>query len=102
MTRYLTIEEVLYLHRLVLEQSGGSGGIRDSDGLESALAQPRMTFGGHELHPQIAERQQRSAILWYAIIHSLMETSAPDTPRWRRSWYSTAGSWMSVSMSKKP
>ena len=48
MIRYLTLEEVLELHRLVLEQSGGLGGVRDLGGLESALAQPQMTCGGQD------------------------------------------------------
>lgn len=38
MTRYLTLEEALELHRLVLNQSGGLEGVRDLCGLESALA----------------------------------------------------------------
>lgn len=38
--RYLTIAEVLYLHRMVIAQAGGASGIRDLGGLESATAQP--------------------------------------------------------------
>jgi phage I-like protein len=34
MIRYLTLEEVLELHRLALEQSGGLEGVRDLGGLE--------------------------------------------------------------------
>jgi death-on-curing protein len=56
MIRYLTLEEVLELHRLALEQSGGMEGVRDLGGLESALAQPRMTFGGQDLYPSLAEK----------------------------------------------
>lgn len=56
MIRYLTLEEALELHRLALEQSGGLDGIRDFGGLESALAQPRMTFGGQDLYPSLAEK----------------------------------------------
>ena len=41
--RYLTIAEVLYLHRMVIAQSGGASGIRDLGGLESATAQPLAT-----------------------------------------------------------
>ena len=54
--RYLTLNEVLELYHRVMEQSGGAVGIRDLNGLESALAQPRMTFGGQELYPTIAEK----------------------------------------------
>ena len=39
--RYLTIEEVLELHRLVITQSGGGSGVRDPNAQDSALAQPR-------------------------------------------------------------
>ncbi len=44
--RYLTLAEVLELHRRVLEQSGGAEGIRDLGSVESAIAQPQMAFGG--------------------------------------------------------
>jgi hypothetical protein len=43
--RFLTLEELLELHRLVVSQTGGRSGLRDRGGMESALAQPRMTFG---------------------------------------------------------
>ena len=54
--RYLTIAEVLYLHRMVIAQSGGSSGIRDLGGLESAIAQPLTKFGGSDLYPGVAEK----------------------------------------------
>jgi death-on-curing protein len=54
--RYLTLAEVLELHRLLVEQSGGAEGLRDLGGLESALAQPRMTFDEKQLYPTIEEK----------------------------------------------
>ena len=54
--RYLTIAEVLYLHRMVIAQSGGSSGIRDLGGLESAIAQPLATFAGSDLYSGVAEK----------------------------------------------
>ena len=54
--RYLTLSETMELYRLVMAQSGGAVGILNLDALESALAQPRMTFGGKELYPSIAEK----------------------------------------------
>jgi death-on-curing protein len=54
--RYLTLKEALELHRRIIEQSGGSGGIRDLGALESALAQPLMTFDGEDLYPTIVEK----------------------------------------------
>ena len=54
--RYLTLAEVLALHRLVVEQTGGSAAVRDLGALESAVAQPRMTFEGHDLYATVAEK----------------------------------------------
>jgi len=54
--RYLTVGEVLELYSRVMEQSGGGVGIRDLGGLESAVAQPRMTFNGNELYPTIMDK----------------------------------------------
>lgn len=54
--RYLTLDEVLELYRRIIEQSGGSAGIANQGALESALAQPRMSFGGEDLYPTIVEK----------------------------------------------
>ena len=51
MTRYLSIHELLALHERIAEQSGGGIGLRDLGLLESALAQPRQSFGGKDLYP---------------------------------------------------
>jgi death on curing protein len=54
--RFLTLIEVLQLHRSVLERTGGAFGIRDIGLLESAIAQPRMSFGDQELYPEAVEK----------------------------------------------
>lgn len=54
--RYLTLGEVLALHRLLIDSSGGAVGVRDRGALESAVAQPRMTFGGDDLYPDLASK----------------------------------------------
>ena len=54
--RYLTFSEVLELHRRIILQSGGTPGVLNLSALESAVAQPRMTFGGTDLYPTIAEK----------------------------------------------
>ena len=56
MMRYLTLSEVLELHRLAIEQSGGADGIRDQGGLESAVAQPATTYTGQDLYPGVVEK----------------------------------------------
>ncbi|MBW4653696.1 MAG: Fic family protein [Kaiparowitsia implicata GSE-PSE-MK54-09C] len=53
---YLTLIEVLELHRRVIEQSGGALGIRDVGLLESAIAQPRMAFSKEDLYPSLLEK----------------------------------------------
>jgi death-on-curing protein len=65
MIRYLTLIEVLYLHRQVINQSGGSLGVRDLGLLESAVAQPKMTFGGEDLYPTVIDK---AAALAFSII----------------------------------
>jgi death on curing protein len=65
MTRYLSLAEVLELHRLTLQQSGGRDGVRDLGGLESAVAQPRMTFGARDLYPGLAEK---ASTLCYSLV----------------------------------
>jgi len=54
--RYLTLAEVVELHRLVLRAAGGPPGVRSLAGLESALAQPKATFEGRDLYPTLIEK----------------------------------------------
>jgi death-on-curing protein len=67
MMRYLNLVEVLALHRQIIEQSKGAMGIRDLGSLESALAQPRMTFAGEDLYPTIVDK---ASALGFSIPHS--------------------------------
>ena len=53
MIRYLTLGELIELHHQVMQQSQGVIDIRDIGALESAISQPRMTFGGEDLHPTL-------------------------------------------------
>ena len=48
--RYLSIEEVVELHRRIILQSGGGVGLRDRGALEAAVWQPLQTFGGEDLY----------------------------------------------------
>jgi death on curing protein len=54
--RYLTVGEVLEIYNRVMKQSGGAVGVLDLGALESAVAQPRMTFNGEELYPTMIEK----------------------------------------------
>jgi death on curing protein len=59
--RYLSLEELLVVYEHVIRQSGGTAGIRDQGGIESALAQPEMTYGGEDLYPSLAEKASAMA-----------------------------------------
>lgn len=74
--RFLTLIEVLELHRRIIEPSGRALGIRDIGLLESAIAQPRMTFGGEELYPSLLEK---SAALGFSIMmnHPFLDGNKP-------------------------
>ncbi len=61
----LTFEQVLLVHAQLIAQSGGSQGIRDRNAIESALAQPSMTFGGQDLYPTLADK---AAALGFSLI----------------------------------
>ena len=54
--RYVTLGEVVELHRRLLQTTGGTPGIRDFGALESAVAQPKATFGGADLYPTLVEK----------------------------------------------
>jgi death on curing protein len=63
--RYLSLGEVLLLHARVLERSGGATGLRDLGALQSALAQPTMTFDEHDLYPTL---ETKAAALAYSLV----------------------------------
>jgi len=63
----LTLEQVLKLHKRVIEQSGGAVGVRNQEGLESALAQPRMSYADQELYPTLIEKV---AALGFSLINN--------------------------------
>jgi len=65
--RYLTLSEVLEVHRQVMAQTGGAEGLIHLPALESALAQPQMIFGGEDLYPTLADK---AAALGYALIQN--------------------------------
>jgi len=52
----LTTDQVVRLQELVIAQSGGLPGVKNIGMVDSAVAQPKMTFGGDELYPSLAEK----------------------------------------------
>jgi death-on-curing protein len=64
---YLSISEVVELHRRIIEQSGGSTGLRDLGRLESSVMEPLQTFNNHELYPAVIDK---AAALGYFLIQN--------------------------------
>ena len=50
---FLTLAEVVEVHRDQIERYGGRGGVRDIRLLESALAAPAASAGGEYAHPDL-------------------------------------------------
>ena len=65
--RFLSLGDVLELYRRIVEETGGATGIRDLNGLQSALAQPRMTFEGKHLYPSVAAK---AAALGFSLVRN--------------------------------
>ena len=53
---FLSVDDVLAIHRRVIDEFGGDPGLRDRGLLESAVAMPQSTFDGEELHAGLAEK----------------------------------------------
>lgn len=47
---YLTVQQVLDVHKSILNQYGGSHGLRSQELLESAVFRMKATFGGVDLY----------------------------------------------------
>ncbi len=52
----LGFRQVLWIHRRVIEETGGSYELRDEGLLRSALARPHASFGGQDLYPTLYEK----------------------------------------------
>jgi death-on-curing protein len=50
---FLTADDLLTIHRRMIEDFGGDPGLRDRGLLESAAGMPRAMFAGEYLHPDV-------------------------------------------------
>ncbi|MBI5620630.1 type II toxin-antitoxin system death-on-curing family toxin [Candidatus Gottesmanbacteria bacterium] len=67
--KYLTTEDVLLLHHLSIEKSGGSHGLRDAGLLDASIHRPQATFDGEDLYPRLFDKAG-------ALCHSLIKNHA--------------------------
>lgn len=63
--RVLNKQQVLMLHRQLVEETGGSPELRDEGLLESALNAPFQSFGDTSAYPSL---QQKAARLGYGLV----------------------------------
>lgn len=63
---YLTNEQVLFIHFLIIKETGGIHGIRDLPLLQSAVSRPMATFDNNDLYPDIFSKAA-------AIMHSVIK-----------------------------
>jgi len=61
----LNKDTVQLLHQFLIDEFGGTHGLRDDGMLESALAMPFMTFDGLELYPTL---EQKAAQLCFGLL----------------------------------
>lgn len=52
----ISIAKVIQLHDQLIDRDGGSKGVRDSGGLEAALARPFATFDQQDLYPSAFDK----------------------------------------------
>ena len=63
--KYITPEQAIYYQQKIVEETGGSIGLRDLGLLESALARPQASYGGEDLYPTIIDK---AAALFHSLI----------------------------------
>ena len=59
--RRLTTAQVLQMHHLLIKETGGSAGIKDSGLLDSALNLPFQSFGGEDIYQTVRAKAARLA-----------------------------------------
>jgi death on curing protein len=52
----ITLSQVEQIHKILIDQFGGSHGIREHGRLSSALSRPYQTFDGKELYPGAVQK----------------------------------------------
>jgi death on curing protein len=65
--KYLNTHQVLKIHARTIALFGGDAGVRDLSLVESAVAQPRASFGGAELYPTLADK---AAALAFSLVRN--------------------------------
>ncbi|MEI7845818.1 MAG: type II toxin-antitoxin system death-on-curing family toxin [Chloroflexota bacterium] len=54
--KYLSPQQVLFIHARLITETGGASGLLDLALIESAVACPRASYAGEELYPGVFEK----------------------------------------------
>lgn len=63
--KYLRAQDFILLHNFVIEETGGSHGIRNVEALEAAAERPKTPFARKDLYPDIFSKSA-------SVMHSLI------------------------------
>mgnify|MGYP000539660704 CR=1 FL=1 len=55
----LTVDDVIFLHKKIIDKTGGIRGIRDIGLLEMAVNSPFASFGGEELYKSLDDKARQ-------------------------------------------
>lgn len=56
---WVKTEDVIFIHRRIIQSTGGTDGLRDRAGLEAAIAAPLQSFAGQDFFPSDVEKIAR-------------------------------------------
>ncbi|MGO1712039.1 type II toxin-antitoxin system death-on-curing family toxin [Senegalia sp. (in: firmicutes)] len=63
----LSIEDIILFHEKIINQTGGSKGIRDKKLIESSINRAFATYGGKDLYPELI---QKVSVITYSLINN--------------------------------
>jgi death-on-curing protein len=86
--KYLSVDEIQAINEVVVEESGGSVGVREPGLLISIAHKPQAGFGDEELYPDIFTK---AAVLYEAIVnyHVFVDGN-------KRTGYATAARFLAI------
>ncbi len=63
--KFVPLEDIIFIHEVIINEIGGKNGVRDFTLLHSAVFRPQASFGGQNLYTTIFDKSA-------ALIHSLL------------------------------
>lgn len=66
MLRYLSADELLVINQVIIEESGGSHGLREPALLDSISIKPQTRFSGEDLYPDVF---LKAAVLYESLVN---------------------------------